>query len=383
MDDKLYSRVLGCMIGNTLGDSWGAVVEGATAERVAKRTGGKDWFDEFLPYPEDFKSHPLGVWDPAPPRGTGTDDTRYNQILVECVIRNSGLINSQFLAIEYIERYRDRARFYPGHEKMAEQQYRWLYEAGCAHLGMAELPSGLVPYAIKGQGIGIPSLHTIISLGLAGLLYRGEPEKAYARAVELSFIEIGYGRTTTGMMAAMISAALAGGISGKEMVKIGLETDPFTGGDEGKFPNPLWFFNYGWRISVDRVKKLIAVADKAKSDRELVEGVSPEIVGLHIWDPIDVLGVPMAAVYFSDGDPIRSIVMAVNDRELDADGKLKRLRDVDCTGGIAGALVGALHGVEVFPKDWVAEIIAANKKVNHVDIEANARQLCDTLYAKR
>ncbi|MFB3879797.1 MAG: ADP-ribosylglycohydrolase family protein [Armatimonadota bacterium] len=380
MADKVYSRVLGCMVGNALGDSWGAVVEGATAERVATRTGGRDWFDEFLPFPDDFRSHPLGVWDPAPPRGTGTDDTRYNQILVECVIRNGGLINSQFLAIEYIERYRDRARFYPGHEAMAEQQYRWLYEAGCAHLGMKELPSGLAPYAVAGQGIGIPSLHTIISLGLAGLLYKGEPEKAYAKAVELAFVEIGYGRTLTGMMAAMISAAIGGGISGREMVRIGLETDPFTAGEKGQFPNPLWFFNYGRRISVERMRKLIEAADKAKSDRELVEAASREIAGLHIWDPIDVLGVPMAAVYYSDGDPIRSIVMAINDREFDAEGKFKRLRDVDCTGGIAGALVGALHGVEAFPKDWVAEVIAANRKVNHVDLEANARQLCETLY---
>jgi ADP-ribosylglycohydrolase len=368
------------MVGNALGDAWGAVVEGASAERVAVRTGGKDWFDEFLPFPEDFKSHPLGVWDPAPPRGTGTDDTRYNHILIECVIRNGGLINSQFLAIEYIERYRDRARFYPGHEEMAAQQFRWLYEAACAHLGMPELPSGLPPYAVRGQGIGFPSLHTLISLGLAGLLYKGEPEKAYAKAVELSFVEIGFGRTTTGMMAAMISAALAGGTTGKEMVKIGLETDPLTGGDKGKSPNPLWFYNYGWRVSVERIRKLVELADKAENDRALVEAVSKQVATLHLWDPIDVLGVPMAAVYYSDGDPLRSIIMSVNDRDFDAEGKFKRLRDVDCTGGVAGALVGALHGVEAFPSDWVAEIIVANKKVNHIDLEANARQLCETLF---
>jgi len=380
MAEGLYSRVLGCMVGNALGDAWGAVVEGATAERVAARTGGKDWFDQFMPFPPDFRTHPLGVWDPAPPRGTGTDDTRYNHILIECAIRNGGLINSQFLAIEYIERYRDRARFYPGHEEMAEQQYRWLYEAACAHLGMPNLPSGLAPYAVRGQGIGFPSLHTLISLGLAGLLYKGEPEKAYAKAVELAFIEIGFGRTTTGMMAAMISAAIAGGITGKEMVRIGLQTDPLTHGDSEDYPRSLWFYRYGRQLVVKRIERLLELADQAKDDRALVDAVSREVAGLHLWDPIDVLGVPMAAVYFSDGDPIRSIVMAVNDREFDDEGKLKRLRDVDCTGGVAGALVGALHGVEAFPADWVAETIAANKKVNHIDLEANARRLCDTMF---
>ena len=380
MDDRLYSRVLGCMVGSALGDAWGAVVEGAPAERVAELTGGKDWVDEFLPFPQDFKTHPLGVWDPAPPRGTGTDDTRYNHILIECVIRNGGLINSQFLAIEYIERYRDRARFYPGHESLAEEQYRWLYEAACAHLGMPELPSGLAPYAVRGQGLGFASLHTLISLGLAGLLYRGEPEKAYAKAVELSFVEIGYGRTTTGMMAAMISAAIAGGLTAKEMIKLGLEIDPLTGRGEGDYPKSLWFYHYGRYLAVKGIGKLVELANQAQDDRALVEAVSKEVAPLHFWDPIDILGVPMAAVYFSDGDPIRSIVMSINEREFNADGSFRRLRDVDCTGGVAGALVGALQGVEAFPDDWVAETIAANKKVNHIDLEANARQLCETLF---
>jgi ADP-ribosylglycohydrolase len=39
MADRLYSRVLGCMVGSTLGDAWGPVVEGASAERVGKLTG--------------------------------------------------------------------------------------------------------------------------------------------------------------------------------------------------------------------------------------------------------------------------------------------------------------------------------------------------------
>jgi ADP-ribosylglycohydrolase len=368
------------MVGSALGDAWGGVVEGAPAEWVAELTGGKDWVGEFLPYPKDFTIHPAGLWDSAPPRGTGTDDTRYNHALIECVIRNGGLINSQFLAIEYIERYRDRARFYPGHEDLAEQQYRWLYEAACAHLGMTELPSGLAPYAVRGQGIGFPSLHTLISLGLAGLLYKGEPERAYAKAVELSFAEIGFGRTATGMMAAMISAAIAGGISAKEMIKIGLETDPLTGGGQGKYSEPLWFYGHGHQLMAEAIGKLLKLADQAQDDRALVEAVSKQVAHLHFWDPIDILGVPMAAIYFSDGDPIRSIVMSINEREYDAEGKFKRLRDVDCSGAVAGALVGALRGAEVFPDEWVAEIIAANKKINHLDLEDNARQLCETLF---
>ncbi|NIQ99311.1 MAG: hypothetical protein GTN78_03810, partial [Gemmatimonadales bacterium] len=89
---------------------------------------------------------------------------------------------------------------------------------------------------------------------------------------------------------------------------------------------------------------------------------------------------PVAALYYSDGDPIRTIVMAVNDRDLDDDGNFVRLRDVDCTGSVAGALVGALNGIEAFPEDWVFDTISANKKAYGIDLESNARRFYETVY---
>ncbi len=72
--------------------------------------------------------------------------------------------------------------------------------------------------------------------------------------------------------------------------------------------------------------------------------------------------------------------MAVNDRDLDDDGNFVRLRDVDCTGSVAGALVGALNGIEAFPEDWVFDTISANKKAYGIDLESNARRFYETVY---
>jgi ADP-ribosylglycohydrolase len=49
MSERLYDQILGCMVGNAIGDSFGAVVEFAPAERV-KKIAGSDWVDEFLPF---------------------------------------------------------------------------------------------------------------------------------------------------------------------------------------------------------------------------------------------------------------------------------------------------------------------------------------------
>ena len=366
MSDELYSRILGCMVGNTVGDAFGGVVEFRNAEKVKEITG-KLWVDEFLPYQKDHGTHPLGVWEAAPPRGTGTDDTRNNQIFVECVIRNNGILNSQFLAIEYIQRYRDREMFYPKHTDLAERHYRFAYNASCAHLGMDETPFVQPAWVVLAKGNSFPTLWGLISLGLAGLLYRDEPEEAYRKTFEVDFMDIGFARDATAMMAAMISAALGGNISGKQMVKIGLQTDPFGYGDG--------------RLMANRVRRFCQIADDADSDQSLIDALSAEVRHLHPYDPIDVLGVPMAALYYSNGDPIRTIVMAVNDRDLDENGELKRLRDVDCTGGVAGALVGALRGVEAFPQDWVEDTLESNRQVYGIDLEENARRFYEAVYS--
>ena len=77
---------------------------------------------------------------------------------------------------------------------------------------------------------------------------------------------------------------------------------------------------------------------------------------------------------------MRTIIIAANDREIDAAGRLTKLRDVDCSASVAGALVGALRGVTAFPPDWVRDTVAANQKVYGIDLEANARRLCEAVY---
>ena len=45
---------------------------------------------------------------------------------------------------------------------------------------------------------------------------------------------------------------------------------------------------------------------------------------------------------------LRTISIAANDRDVDAQGNLVKLRDNDCTAGVAGGAAGALCGIEAF-----------------------------------
>ena len=359
------SRILGCMIGNTIGDAFGGVVEFFTEEKFRRKVPGL-WLDDFLPYNEDHGTHPLGLWEAGPPRGTGTDDTRNNQMFADCVVRNKGFVNSQVLAIEYIEAYRDREARYPKHVDLAEEHYRGIYERACAYLGMVELSTGRNGPAVAASGNGFPALHGLISLAFAGLLYENEPEAAYRKAFDLAFLDIGYAKDATAMMAAMISAALGGKANAKKMIKVGLDTDPLGFGRNRKMAR--------------KIRDFIAIADEATGDRDLIDRLAREVRHLHPFDPLDVLGVPVAAMYYCDGDPIRTIVMAANDRNLNPDGSLKGLRDVDCTAGVAGALVGALHGVKAFPDDWTRDAVQANRKVYGIDLEQSAAHFSKAVF---
>lgn len=360
------------MLGNAIGDAFGGAVEFKSAERIRELTGGS-WVEQFLPYPEDHGTHPLGIWLAAAPRGTGTDDTRNNHCFVDCVVRNGGFANSQLLAMEYIERYRNRTALRPEYQDLAEKHYRWGLEQACVHLGMRDFPPGVQESAPDAHANRFPILMGLISLAFAGLLYAGEPENAYLKAIDLNFIDIGYALDATAMMAAMVSAALGGGVSGRELVRVGLDTDPLRLTRPGGLG----------RVMVDRLAELLRIAETAASEQSLVDALARAVAHLHPYDPVDVLGVPLAAIHYTDGDPIRTIVIAANDRDLGEDGSFSRLRDVDCTGSVAGAIVGALHGADAFPSDWVADTIAANKQVYGIDIEARAARFHEAVYGDR
>jgi len=354
--DLLDSRIRGSLIGSAIGDAFGGPVEFAEADRV-RSIVGSDWVDRFVPYPADFLPNPWGVWDPAAPRGAGTDDTRINQVFVECAIRYGGAMGPQLLAIEYIERYRDRERFYPRHVRFAEEHFTWFLSRSAETLGMRELPWGKKVVPEMG-----PSLMGLISLAPAGLLFRNEPGKAYRRAHEADIVDLGYAKECTGILAAMVSAALAEGATAKGIVRAGLDADPLGLGAD--------------RPAAKALRRFVALAEEARSDRALVDAIAAEVksMGKGVFDPIEALGVATAALVRADGDPIRTIVIAVNDRDLDGEGRLVKLRDVDCTASIAGAIAGALRGIEAFPEEWVRDAVEANRKVYGFDLEENARR---------
>jgi len=381
MSDRLLNKVLGCVIGATIGDSIGAVVEFRDRDGVRRVLDGNEWVDDMHPF-KDIGPNPLGVWRADPPRGTGTDDTRLNQLFLECVVRNGGRVDSQLLAEEYLERCRDPERYYPTAHDLA-REHLGCFEQRCrAQLGMGE--AGARPAGFAGIYLddlnAVPILAGLLSLQSAGLLFRGEPEKAYRKAVELDFFDIGYARDAVGLLAAMVSAAIGEDEpDGRRVLEVGIGTNPFgLGGADGAARrmtgiDPLL-------PDAPSLVRLFRCVDESLCGWDAVARLAKACEGLHPFDPLDILGVPMAIVRYTDGDPVRSILMAANHRCVDREGTLIAMRDTDCVAMVTGALVGAINGIEAFPADWVSDAITANKEVYGFDIEQNARAFYETVH---
>lgn len=369
---KSLDKFLGSVIGAAVGDAVGAPPEFWPADKFARIYGG-DWITDMYPFIEK-DPHPLGLWRANPPKGTSTDDTRHNQVFIEAVLKYGLGINSRFLATEHIDRYLNRDKHYPGYHELATQQFSYGYVEACAHLGIeCPLRPEVPPYVISSHaaGSGYPSAMGLFSIPAAGLLHPGDGESTYIHAFELDYMDFGFARDAFAILATMIGLAFDESLSPRQVVRRALEIDPFRlGGPYYQLAGPRWP-----RAMVRWVNHCLEIADQAKDDHELVVRISRDVAGEPGFGSKDLLGFAAAAAYYANGDPRRAILIAVNARDVDTEGRLVRFRDIDCTGSACGALVGAMSGLSAFPQDWVQACLEANREVYGFDIEGNARAL--------
>lgn len=370
--NALLDKIIGCVIGATIGDSIGGPLEMATAARVRKALNGSDWINDMPSY--ERAAGPHGVWVDNPPKGTGTDDTRYNQIFLETVCKRGGRIDSYRLAEAYIERYRRVEEYYPKYASLAREQLRPWYARSCGHLGVpSDEHPGIPVHALNSDCFwgGFPVIAGLLALSSAGLLWAGKPLEAYENTFELAFCDLGYAKDATALLAAMVAMALGGELSPKAMIRCASEINPYTALLDG----------FTGRQMTKRLPRFLELADRAQSDRDLMTALAWECKDLHVFDPVDVLNVPMTIVYYTDADPVRSLLMASNHRLLTPEGELFKLRDTDCVAYVTGALVGAMRGLKALPDHWVQNAITANQSVYGFDLPGNAKAFYEAVYA--
>ena len=363
----LGNRILGTALGAAVGDALGCPFEFQPRSVVTARLGDPPWIDGLYPI-EGIDVHPLGVWDAAAPCGIATDDTRMSWLMLHLVAEHGLSVRPKDLAQLYLAVYNRPQDFFPRHELLARDNLAYFVDAACGVLGQ---PSPAHPQASPealtsgALGVGMPTLLGMISLPCAGCLQPGNHEEAYRRAFALAFMDVGYGRDVTAVMAAIV-ALLCSGEPLRESIDLALAVNPY-----GVDPS--------WR---DRVAGWIKECAEAGSDLSACAYLSTACWGLHPFDPVAALGTALACVVRAQGSFSHALLLAVNQWELARDSTPQRLRDVDCIGSIAGAICGAFAGSANIPADWLASCRAANLEVYGFDIVETAERFCRRIGAR-
>jgi ADP-ribosylglycohydrolase len=319
-------RALGALYGLAIGDALGMPTQLMSREEVAVCFGVLDGFREA---PED---HPIAAGLPA---GSVTDDTEQALLVADALLTGGGHIDSEDLArrlVAWAERARER-----GSLDLLGPSTSAAVAAAVAGAPLDETRFG----ATNGAAMRITPVGLIISTddldGLVDLV------------VEASRVTHHTGVAIAG--AAAVAAAVSGGISGAsvaEATTLGIKAAEL-GQRRGE-----WVAGAAVARRIAWAIGLIDVNDHDRSVRDVVELVGTSLATQE--------SVPAAfgVLALHPDDPWQACLTAAS---LGGDS--------DTIAAMVGAIAGACHGMDAWPRDAVGTV----RETNRLDLEIVAEKL--------
>ena len=345
----LQDRVRGVLFGAACGDALGGPVEGLDHDAISRRFGE---VDRMLPYDKAPAEH--AQFANAP--GSITDDTRLHLITCAAVLARGTGVRAGDLAIA-IDDWRDRHR--EEIERAFIEEYHY-----AALVGPSKAPWG--GHATNGA---------IMSNHVVGVLHAGDPVAAFRTALDLAYLSDGYGREAAAIHAAIVAAAFRPGAEIRAMVQEALDVAWSERRD-----GPHWrttIAEHPWarfegRPNHELIARAIELVDAAPppgdpaDDAELRDRLYEALYVTPVGsDAGQTLAVAVAMLVLFDADPARTIRACV------AYG-----RDNDSYASVAGAVAGAMHGLQALPEAWVRDVRAANPDL---PLDATADRLVEVV----
>jgi len=348
----LADRAIGALAGAAVGDAIGGSTEGRSPEQIKARYGGPVT-GIVGPFQSDWRTaRPHAPYH----KGDGhvTDDTLMTNMLVKVYATKRDHLGAYDVA-EYLVPLLINERVWIPEleiESVALQRIflaeKWL---------VSRLFYGHVDPREAGVG-NIVNCGAAMYMAPVGIANAGDPDGAYAEAIDIAGAhQSSYGREAAGVFAAAAAAALAPGATVTSVVD-----------------SCLRLARDGTRSAIEAVCEAAAALP---SDTVDVTALRPVMVpfdtlGEDYRDPglgarrpsrvhaIEELPLALGALVATGGDYRRAVLAAVNYG-----------RDSDSIATMAGALAGALHGVEVIPREW-RDVVATNSRL---DLAASGRTM--------
>lgn len=317
----LFNKIYGALIGSAIGDAMGGPIESLPYENIQREYG---YLDTLLPYsPSQLFSHGSFALEP----GSCTDDTRMARMLTETMIQKKFPITAGDIALAMGERY------FHSQTEMEKGFWEEYYLKGI-HRESKEIFGGQ------------PTNGAIMGIAPWGARFPCDPNRAYALSFDAMFMTGGYARHATSMAAAAIASAMKPGSTWQSVVQDMMEAAKK---HKQQVEGPLWSSCWAYEDVGRKPEKLVeaglAVAEKYSDPCSVRQELYQTIVQEFYADAAESLAIAMSFFRIAQGDFYGSVTGCVNFG-----------RDNDSSASIAGAISGALCGVEGIPAEWVETV---------------------------
>jgi ADP-ribosylglycohydrolase len=348
----LERRAVGALAGAAVGDALGGSTEGRSPEQIIQRWGGPVT-GIVGPFAEDWRTaRPHAPYH----KGDGhvTDDTLMTNMLVKVYAHK-----------------RDHLGAYDVDELLVPlliNERVWIPELQIESVALQRIflaEKWLVSRLFYGHvdpreaGVGnIVNCGAAMYMGPVGVANAGDPDGAYVEAIDIAGAhQSSYGREAAGVFAAAVAAALGPDATVDSVVAAALR-----------------LAKDGTRSAVEAICEAAA---KLPTDTVDVTGLRPvmapfDTLGENYREPglgarrpsrvhaIEELPLALGCVVATGGDYRRAVLAAANYG-----------RDSDSIATMAGAIIGALHGIEVIPQEW-RDTVGTNSRL---DLTASGRTM--------
>ncbi len=328
---SLASKIEGMLIGSAIGDAAGGPVEfvlpparsywSTTDKKITKK--GIDELGKLFKlqsYPKDVE--PFAQWEPYGPAGTITDDTRFKIILFNTLKNFDGNLTQKNFAQSVLD-FRNELP-----EKYRDNYDEWIPEIEYAtNWALGKRENG---YPVERIWGGIPTMEGQMPFLPIAALNPQNPGWCYLKTYELGYFDIGIAKD--------INSALVAGLARA------LQTD----GSWANFENAMRTvdpYNYNNVLYVDR--QLIRWLDLSHNLAKQANGNIANLFALleknlqttywwETWVPIVVV---IACAEIVDYHPLAAMQLM-----------MEFGHDTDSYAQVMGAVLGAIHGKEIWDK---------------------------------
>ena len=382
--DALYDKVLGMLVGSAIGDAMGAPTEMWSREDISIDYGFVEKLDTMVREPSAE-----GTWGYNLPAGGTTDDTRWKKLLTEFLLTQSEELSakdfSEFIVKKYeqeIQQLKQTDSFDPEPFEINVRRMAWLQEWARVAKPYAEGDLDEYSFALSRFYGGEMTCAGMLYAPSIGSFYPAQPEQAYEETYKLSIFDLGYARDVSGLVGAMVAAAMQPDATPETVMNTMRDVDP-----HGYFKSRL-VGRTAYRLLKD-ARRIVHQAKQPLSEGEDIVVELPAnttLDTLSYWQlqrafslldaknqgmPFhagEIFLVNLTALLFCDFDFTQSMAFVVNFG-----------RDNDTTAAVTGAILGAYYGANQLPEEMVESVLSVNDTVLDTNLEELANQLTDKI----